>query len=302
MFQQEPAANSSSENSSEEIEAQNRCNNVSAALYDSKSASLGKLLKIETFDEENMSAADWLLNASYTLDIAGVRDPKIYLSGIMSKLPENLLGKTRAELSRREITPEKLTFEELKTVLCELTKKSPLEYERKLSNLKFATGMKMRDFWIKIERLVKLLNPTVTDSQSLNTIITREFKSKMPNHIRKNVAFKACTDTDISIAEMAETVQECQSGEVESNNFQKSKNGSGKGRWSDKRGGKQGPQRGNAKNNNGKNEKANNKKNYRCYFCGKYGHIMSDCYQFKARKEEFKNDGGRDTKTTKKDD
>ena len=146
MFQQEPAANSSSENSSEEIEAQNRCNNVSAALYDSKSASLGKLLKIETFDEENMPTADWLLNASYTLDIAGVRDSKIYLSGIMSKLPENLLGKTRAELSRREITPEKLTFEELKTVLCELTKKSPLEYERKLSNLKFATGMKMRDF------------------------------------------------------------------------------------------------------------------------------------------------------------
>ena len=129
MVQQEPAANSSSENSSEEIEAQNRCNNVSAALYDSKSASLGKLLKIETFDEENMPTADWLLNASHTLDIAGVRDPKIYLSGIMSKLPENVLGKTRAELSRREITPEKL-----------------------------------------IERLVKLLNPTVTDSQSLKTI------------------------------------------------------------------------------------------------------------------------------------
>ena len=101
MVQQEPAANSSSENSSEEIEAQNRCNNVSAASYDSKSATLGKLLKIETFDEENMSAADWLLNASYTLYITGVRDPKIYLSGIMSKLPENLLGKTRAELSRR---------------------------------------------------------------------------------------------------------------------------------------------------------------------------------------------------------
>ena len=300
VVQQEPAANSSPENSSEE--AQNRCNNVNAAQFDSKSASLGKLLKIETFDEENMSAADWLLNASYTLDIAGVRDPKIYLSGIMSKLPENLLGKTRAELSRREITPEKLTFEELKTVLCELTKKSPLEYERKLSNLKFATGMKMRDFWIKIERLVKLLNPTVTDTQSLNTIITREFKSKMPNHIRKNVSFKACTDTDISIAEMAETVQECQSGQVESNNFQKSKNGSGKGRWSDKRGGKQGSQRHNGKNQNGKGEKANNKKNYRCYFCGKWGHLMSDCYQFKARKEEFKNEGGRDTKNTKKDD
>ena len=302
VVQQEPAANSSPENSSEEIETLNSCNNVSAAPFDSKSGGLGKLLKIETFDEENMSAADWLLNASYTLDIAGVRDPKIYLSGIMSKLPENLLGKTRAELSRREITPEKLTFEELKNVLCELTKKSPLEYERKLSNLKFASGMKMRDFWIKIERLVKLLNPTVTDTQSLNTIITREFKSKMPNHIRKNVSFKACTDTDISIAEMAETVQECQSGQVESNNFQKSKNGSGKGRWSGKRGGHQGPQRNFEKNQNGKSEKANNKKNYRCYFCGKYGHLMSDCYQFKARKEEFKNDGGRGTKNTKKDD
>ena len=71
----------------------------------------------------------------------------------------------------------------------------------------------------------------MTDSQSLNTIITREFKSKMPNHIKKSVSFKACTDTDISIAKMAETVQECQSGQVESNYFQKSKNGSGKGRW-----------------------------------------------------------------------
>ena len=81
-----------------------------------------------------MSAEDWLQNSAYALDVAGIRDPKIYLSGILSKLPEGLLCKTRAELARREISADQLTFEKLKTVLCELTKKSPLEYERKLTN------------------------------------------------------------------------------------------------------------------------------------------------------------------------
>ena len=283
-----------------------KCNTVTLDYKDSKSSTLGKLLKLEQFNEESMSAEDWLLNSSYALDVAGIRDPKIYLSGILSKLPDGLLCKTRAELARREISADQLTFEELKSVLITLTQKSPLEYERKLKNLKYSTGTKMRDFWLKIEKLVKLLNPTVTEPAALNTIVTREFKAKMPSHIQQNVSFKSCPDTDISIATLAATVEECSSGTVDSNALKSSRGGYHRGR-----GGYRGGQRGgrganrgtssfrgghsaNRSSSGGSNQSA---KNIECWFCGKIGHFMADCYALKARKNASKaqNSGGRDT-------
>ena len=279
-----------------------KCNTVTLENKDSKSPALGKLLKLEQFDEESMSAEDWLQNSAYALDVAGIRDPKIYLSGILSKLPEGLLCKTRAELARREISADQLTFEELKTVLCELTKKSPLEYERKLTNLKYSSGMKMRDLWLKIEKLVKLLNPSVTDVNSINTIVTREFKSKMPANIRKNVTFKSSTVSDIGIAELSETVLECTAGQVESNAMSKSgpSRGGFRGGFRGRggrgfRGGRGGSRGGHSQGGDRGQNGQNSKKDVICWFCLKKGHYMADCYALQKRKNEYKN-GGRDTK------
>ena len=263
-----------------------------------------KLIKIETFDRERISAEEWLDNAAYSFDLGGFRDSRSYLPCILSKLPDDLQYQTRNELSRLGLPPEKVTFQDIKKVLMELTKCSRIELDRKLSNIKYESNMKLRKLWLSIERIVKLMNPAITDHAALDLITSREFRAKLPEQIRQNVSFKASPLTNIDLTDLAETVRECSVINVTSNALTKGKDkgrgkGSGRGGFRGGRGGYRGE-----RNDRKKDEKEDSSRKSvgPCWCCGKMGHVMSDCRILQARKRESKSKrSGRDADSKSED-
>ena len=284
---------------------------IACHFLDKSSQSIGfsKLIKLEKFDRDKLSAEEWLDNAAYSFDLAGFRDSKSYLPCILSKLPDELQSQTRGELARLGLVPEKVTFSDIKRVIMDLTKCSRIELERKLANIKYEPSMKLRKLWLNIERIVKLMNPSIVDQNALNRITAREFRQKLPESIRQNVTFKASALTDIELTDLGETVRECCSIKVVSNALDRGKgrNGRGRGRGGYSRGGRGGYAGGRGGYTGGSGRDGHRDSNDKdkkdqegnvveiCWCCGKPGHRMNECYVFKRRKEESRanRNGGR---------
>lgn len=140
------------------------------------------------------------------------------IASMIFALPKNLAPRVRTALNRRQEDPTRVTIEDFKQVLEELTHKSVPELERELNELSF-DNRKFRDFYLRIEQKIKKLNPEIKDQKALDTLVTREFRNKVPSHVQKNVTFKTSTTVGIELAALAESVHEVTKSASEVNNI-----------------------------------------------------------------------------------
>ena len=179
---------------------------------------VGKLLKIPSFDENTTSVSDWINDIKYGLTLARVTDMRTAIASMIFALPKNLAPRVRTALNRRQEDPTRVTIEDFKQVLEELTHKSVPELERELNELSF-DNRKFRDFYLRIEQKIKKFNPEIKDKKALDTLMTREFGNKVPSHVQKNVTFKTSTIVGIELAALAESVHEVTKNATEVNNI-----------------------------------------------------------------------------------
>ena len=266
------------------------------------SVNAGKLLKIPIFDENNVTASEYVQDVKYSLDLARVTDERTAVAQMLWSLPKALNSRARQALNRLQPDPEKVKISDFETVLIDLTKKSSKEIDRELRNMKFS-GKKFRDFYLLIETKVKQLNPKVTDQKAIDDITTREFIAKCPDHVKNNVGFRTSTLKGLEIADLAESVAEITKNSTSANYFSKSsdKSDNDKGKGSER-----GSFRGRSKGfrGRGKGRSDFGRKDSQkivCFFCFKPGHKIADCEEFKKhQKSKQENKGGRGPKKSDK--
>ena len=259
------------------------------------SVNAGKLLKIPIFDENNVTATEYVQDVKYSLDLARVTDERTAVAQMLWSLPKALNSRARQALNRRQPDPEKIKISDFEAVLVDLTKKSSKEIDRELRNMKFS-GKKFRDFYLLIETKVKQLNPKVTDQKAIDDITTREFIAKCPDHVKNNVGFRTSSLKGLEIADLAESVAEITKNSTSANYFGKSseKSDNDKGKSSE-RGSFRGRSRGFRGRGRGRSDSGRKpSQNITCFFCFKTGHKISDCEEFKKhQKSKQESKGGR---------
>ena len=109
----------------------------------------------------------------------------------------------------------------------------------------------------------------------------------MPNIIKNNVSFKSSNLNDISIAALAEIVNECTDGQVDSNALSELQDSQGNRVNRENRGEDRENKDGSGQNDNhsGQDSRRGSKKDIQCWFCLKFGHRMAECYHFIEQKK-----------------
>lgn len=287
-----------------------------------------KIPKIDKFSEKNNVDA-WLDNATFILEMAGLRDKKKIIAHLLGGLDQNLLLSVRQALQSKT---GDLTTEDFRQALRQAAHQTDSDMVRQMQRLKYTDDMtNLKDLYLKISSLNRALFPKITDETTRTNLDTREFKEKCPKDIKNHSVFKTSDKTGYELVALAQRLLDANKNEMESNYFNSGRrnqqNSNGRNQFQN-RGFKnnrpdgrrhqnygQGHQRYKSNNNfnrqnynnnyrpnrssgqhNGPSKRQNNqnfRREIRCNFCQNKGHIEDECNTKERMRQEYL---GRDRK------
>ena len=223
-------------------------------------------VEISVFDPKDVSSSEWVSNAVFAFELAGIKDENKMVAKLLTRLPSDLLTRVRESL-KNEVNEDtdKVTIKNFEQTLNLLTKKTDAELSSDLEKLKFESKMTMRDLWHRIENLYRWKMPEI-DNLSRNKMVVQSFRAKVPNEIRRNLLFLNSEIDDIKLADQAQRLYDNSHINFEANHFRVNQKGKNP--------------RGFENRNKNVSYSRNQKVKFSgfCHKCGKKGHRAVECW------------------------